>query len=87
MIIMVQFFSAAASAVTPPLGPPPLGLSLARSLALSLSLLSLFIHRLVLHSSAQAERNKTVYAAAKADKFAQGINIYKPRLSPYRNTT
>lgn len=65
----------------------PPGLSLARSLALSLSLLSLFIHRLVLHSSAQAERNKTVYAAAKADKFAQGINIYKPRLSPYRNTT
>lgn len=85
MIVMVQFFSAAASAVTPPLGPPPRSLS--RSLALSLSLLSLFIHRLVLHSSAQAERNKTVYAAAKADKFAQGINIYKPRLSPYRNTT
>lgn len=65
--------------------PPPRSLS--RSLARSLSLLSLFIHRLVLHSSAQAERNKTVYAAAKADKFAQGINIYKPRLSPYRNTT
>lgn len=86
MIVKVEFFSAAASAVTPPLGPP-LGLSLARSLTLSLSLLSLFIHRLVLHSSAQAERNKTVYAAAKADKFAQGINIYKPRLSPYRNTT
>lgn len=85
MIVMVQFFSAAASAVTPPLGPPPPQVS--RSLARSLSLLSLFIHRLVLHSSAQAERNKTVYAAAKADKFAQGINIYKPRLSPYRNTT
>lgn len=84
MIVKVEFFSAAASAVTPPLGPP-LGLSLARSLPLSL--LSLFIHRLVLHSSAQAERNKTVYAAAKADKFAQGIHIYKPRLSPYRNTT
>lgn len=38
MIVMVQFFSAAASAVTPPLGrppPPQVSLSLARSLALS----------------------------------------------------
>lgn len=37
MIVMVQFFSAAASAVTPPLGPPPpqVSLSLARSLPLS----------------------------------------------------
>lgn len=36
MIVKVEFFSAAASAVTPPLGPP-LGLSLARSLSPSLS--------------------------------------------------
>lgn len=44
MIVMVQFFSAAASAVTPPLGSPPLGLSLARSLARSLPLSPLLIH-------------------------------------------
>lgn len=41
MIVKVEFFSAAASAVTPPLGPP---LGLARSLAHSLPLSPLLIH-------------------------------------------
>lgn len=43
MIVKVEFFSAAASAVTPPLGPPP-PRSLSRSLAHSLPLSPLLIH-------------------------------------------